>query len=258
MPTRLSSAFDSPDAKRRYNRRLFGTIAGRYDLVTVLLSYGRDRAWKRQVVARLAPRPGETVVDLACGTGDIADVARAAGARVVGVDLAEPMLQRVRQRQARRAGEEASRPIGPTVRLVQADMCALPLRDACADAVTAGYGLRNVPVLEEALAEILRVLRPGGRFVALDFNRPPNRVLRSAYLAYLTVVGSVLGLVLHGDPDTYRYIAASLRRYPGAPAVAGMMARAGFVGARWIPVLGGLMAIHEGRKQFPAEGKVTR
>jgi demethylmenaquinone methyltransferase/2-methoxy-6-polyprenyl-1,4-benzoquinol methylase len=249
--TRLSSAFDSPGAKRRYNRRLFGTIAGRYDLITVLLSYGRDRAWKRQVVARIEPRPGEVVVDLACGTGDIAQLARAGGARVVGVDLAEPMLRRARERQmqpADRTAEGTSRPIGPQVLLVQGDMCDLPLRDGCADAVTSGYGLRNVPVLDEALAEILRILRPGGRFVALDFNRPSNRVLRSAYLAYLTVVGSALGLALHGDADTYRYIAASLRRYPGAPAVAETMTRTGFVDARWTPVLGGLMAIHEGRR----------
>jgi len=230
---RLSAAFESPEAKRRYNRRLFGVIADRYDLITVLLSYGRDRAWKRQLVARANPRPGELVVDLACGTGDLAALARAAGARVLGVDLAEPMLRRAKDR---------------LVQLAQGDMCALPLRDECADVATAGYGLRNVPVLETALAEILRILRPGGRFFALDFNRPHNRVLRSVYLAYLTVVGSALGLALHGDPDTYRYIAASLRRYPGAPAVVDMMVRAGFVEARWTPVLGGLMAIHEGRK----------
>jgi demethylmenaquinone methyltransferase/2-methoxy-6-polyprenyl-1,4-benzoquinol methylase len=237
---RLSSAFDSPDAKRRYNRRLFGVIAGRYDLITVLLSYGRDRAWKRRLVAIADPRPGELVVDLACGTGDIAELASAAGARVVGVDLAEPMLQRAAGRLA--------------IHLVHGDMCDVPLRDACADVVTAGYGLRNVPVLETALTEILRILRPGGRFVALDFNRPANPLLRSAYLAYLAAVGSALGVVLHGDPDTYRYIAASLRRYPGAPAVTEMMTRAGFVDARWTPVLGGLMAIHEGRKPAPGSG----
>jgi demethylmenaquinone methyltransferase/2-methoxy-6-polyprenyl-1,4-benzoquinol methylase len=238
---RLASAFDSPDAKRRYNRRLFGVIAKRYDLITVLLSYGRDRAWKRQVVSRVAPRAGELVVDLACGTGDLAELVTDAGAAVIGVDLAEPMLRLAANR------------LGPPRRvcLVQGDMCDLPLRDASADAVTAGYGLRNVPVLEAALAEVLRILKPGGRFVALDFNRPSNPLLRSAYLAYLAVVGSSLGLVLHGDPDTYRYIAASLRRYPGAPAVAEMMGRAGFVEARWTPVLGGLMAIHEGRRRGP-------
>jgi demethylmenaquinone methyltransferase/2-methoxy-6-polyprenyl-1,4-benzoquinol methylase len=89
------------------------------------------------------------------------------------------------------------------------------------------------------------VLRPGGRFVSLDFNRPSPVALRAAYLVYLTIVGSTVGLALHGDPDTYRYIPESIKRYPGAEAVVSMLERAGFARARWHPVLGGLMAIHE-------------
>jgi demethylmenaquinone methyltransferase/2-methoxy-6-polyprenyl-1,4-benzoquinol methylase len=102
--------------------------------------------------------------------------------------------------------------------------------------------------LEQALREIHRVLAPGGRLLSLDFNRPANPIVRGAYHAYLSVVGSLLGLALHGDPDTYRYIPESIRNYPGAKAVAGLMTRHGFSDARVLPVLGGLMAIHIARK----------
>jgi len=123
-------------------------------------------------------------------------------------------------------------------------MLALPFPSASFDIVTTGYGLRNVPDLPGAIDEIGRVLRPGGRFVSLDFNRPRNAIVRAAYLAYLSVVGGALGWSLHGDPDTYRYIPASIRRYPGADAVAALLDARGFARARYDRVLGGLMAIH--------------
>jgi ubiquinone/menaquinone biosynthesis methyltransferase len=233
----LSEAFRSPEAKRRYNRRLFGRIAGRYDLVTVLLSYGRDRRWKARLIELAGIAPGDRVLDLACGTGDLALLASARGAHVVGLDLAEPMLRYA----------TAKAPPG-TVAYVCGDMGALPFRDRSVDVVTSGYGLRNVPLLDRAVAEISRVLRPGGRFLSLDFNRPDRALVRAAYLAYLSAVGAALGLFLHRDPDTYRYIAASLRRYPGARQVAARLTAGGFAEARWLPVLGGLMAIHVARK----------
>jgi len=116
------------------------------------------------------------------------------------------------------------------------------------DVITTGYGLRNVPDLPRALAEIHRVLRPGGRVCSLDFNRPESALMRGIYLVYLTIVGSTLGWVLHRDPDTYRYIPESIRRYPGARGVVGLMTAAGFTDARYLPVLGGFMAIHIGTK----------
>jgi demethylmenaquinone methyltransferase/2-methoxy-6-polyprenyl-1,4-benzoquinol methylase len=114
--------------------------------------------------------------------------------------------------------------------------------------VTAGYGIRNVPRIAPALAEIRRVLRPGGRFLSLDFDRPSNPVVRAVYLGYLTIVGAALGWVLHRDPDTYRYIPESIRRYPGAAGVAAMLVREGFADARVVPLLGGLMAINVARR----------
>jgi demethylmenaquinone methyltransferase/2-methoxy-6-polyprenyl-1,4-benzoquinol methylase len=127
-------------------------------------------------------------------------------------------------------------------------MCALPFADAHFDVVTTGYGLRNVPDLALAVTEIHRVLRQGGTLVSLDFNRPDNALVRGIYLSYLSVVGGALGWGLHGDPDTYRYIPASIRRYPGAARVAALLEAAGFGRAGWAPVLGGLMAIHIAQK----------
>ena len=131
-------------------------------------------------------------------------------------------------------------------------MCALPVPDASFDIVTTGYGLRNVPDLPLAIREVARVLKPGGLFLSLDFNRPSNRIVRMAYHAYLSVVGSALGWALHRDPDTYRYIPESIRAYPGAPAVVDLLHASGFSAARWHRVLGGLMAIHEARQGLRA------
>ena len=130
---------------------------------------------------------------------------------------------------------------------------ALPFENASFDVVSTGYGLRNVPELKGAIAEIRRVLRPGGILLSLDFDRPPNAIVRAAYLGYLTVVGAALGYVLHRDPDTYRYIPRSITRYPGASAVARMMQDDGFTSAECVRVLGGLMAIHVARKHNPAQ-----
>ena len=231
----LENAFATPAAKRRYVRRLFATIAPRYDLITRLLSFGLDQRWKRRLIALAGIRRDATVLDLACGTGDLAIAAAEGGADVIGLDITPGMLTLARGR-----GVEAGRGI----RYAAADMSALPLPPAIVDVITTGYGLRNVPDLPRALAEAFRVLRPGGRLCALDFDRPENRAVREVYLAYLTVVGSTLGLLLHRDPDTYRYIPASIRRYPGARGVVSLMQDAGFRDVRHVRVLGGLMAIH--------------
>ena len=226
------NALDTADGKRTLVRSVFATIADRYDLITVLLSYGRDARWKRRVVELSGARAGLSALDLACGTGDIAFALAERGARVTGLDITHRMLELARAK--RRGG----------VSFVTGDMMALPFPDARFDTVTTGYGIRNVPVIQPAVAEIARVLKRGGVLVSLDFNRPSNPLVRAVYLTYLTIVGSALGLVLHGDPDTYRYIAASIKRYPGAAAVRDLIVRQGFASCEYIPVLGGLMAIH--------------
>jgi len=230
----LRSSIATPEGKRRYVRRLFATIADRYDLITILLSYGQDRRWKRRLIALAGLRPDDRLLDVACGTGDLLFEAAGRVRLAVGLDLTLRMLQLASRK----------RP----ARLVAADMLALPFPAASFTVVTTGYGLRNVPDLPTAIAEIRRVLAPGGRLLSLDFNRPPQALVRRAYLAYLTVVGSALGFALHRDPDTYRYIPESIRAYPGAEGVARLLEARGFRDVRAIPVLGGLMAIHTARR----------
>jgi len=235
----LRSEIATPVGKRRYVRRLFSTIADRYDLITVLLSYGQDRRWKRRVVELAGAGPDTRALDLACGTGDIAFAVADRGARVVGLDVTHRMVQLARLKA----------PVsGAAVRFVTGDMMALPFRDEEFDLVTTGYGIRNVPDITGAIAEMRRVLKPGGTLLSLDFNRPLNPLVRGVYLTYLTAVGSTLGFVLHRDPDTYRYIPESIRRYPGAVEVNAMIRREGFSSSEHLPVLGGLMAIHHAKK----------
>jgi len=233
----LRDTISTPDGKRRYVRRLFATIADRYDFITRFLSFGQDRRWKRQLVELAAVQPSDRVLDLACGTGDILfEALRRGPRRAVGLDLTFRMVQLASRRDARAA-------------FCVGDMLALPFHSGDVDVVTTGYGLRNVPHLDVAIREIHRVLAPGGRLLSLDFNRPDNRIVRAAYLAYLTAVGSLLGLALHRDADTYRYIPESIRNYPGASGVARMLTAEGFTGVHVVPVLFGLMAIHVATKR---------
>ena len=239
----LRSTISTPHGKRRYVRELFATIADRYDFITGFLSYGQDRRWKRRLIDLAALTPEDRVLDLACGTGDLLFAAAARARSATGLDLTHRMLQRAACRVATHRGTEAPRQTIP-VSLITGDMLALPFSSERFSVVTVGYGLRNVPDLDAALREIHRVLVPGGRLLSLDFNRPTNAVVRSAYLTYLTIVGSALGFALHGDPDTYRYIPESIRIYPGAAGVARLMESRGFREVRVVPLLGGLMAIH--------------
>jgi demethylmenaquinone methyltransferase/2-methoxy-6-polyprenyl-1,4-benzoquinol methylase len=230
------AALRNPASKYRYTRRLFATIADRYDLITRVLSFGRDQAWKRRLIRLAGVGAGWRVLDLACGTGDLAILAVHRRADVTGLDFTPRMIELARRR-----------PEGSRVVWVVGDMGRLPVRSKAFDAITTGYGLRNVPDLPAALAEMRRVLRDPGVLCALDFDRPESAVVRAVYLAFLTAAGSALGYVLHHDPDTYRYIPASIRRYPGARGVADLMRDAGFADVTHVPVLGGLMAIHVAR-----------
>jgi demethylmenaquinone methyltransferase/2-methoxy-6-polyprenyl-1,4-benzoquinol methylase len=248
----LRRSISTPQGKQQYARRLFATIADRYDFITGFLSYGQDRRWKRRLIQLADLQPADRVLDLACGTGDIVFAAAPKVQRAVGLDVTFRMLQLARDREAPLKG----RPMGQApadvghpvqschVRFVTGDMLALPFPDRSFTVVTVGYGLRNVPDLQRSLLEIRRVLAPQGRLLSLDFNRPSNPVIRAAYLTYLTVVGSTLGYALHRDPDTYRYIPESIRNYPGAHGVARIMEELGFTNVRAVRVLGGLMAIH--------------
>ena len=220
-------------------RALFSRIARRYDLVNDVMSFGMHRRWKRETVRlALAGRRAPRVLDLCCGTGDLAFEAERRGAsRVAAADLALPMLA-VARRRAGAAGRET--------RFVHADALALPFRDGAFDAVTVGYGLRNVADLPAALAEVRRVLSPGGTLAALDFGKPQRPIPRLLYRGFLATVMPAMGWLFHGDPETYSYIPASLERYPGQRGVEALMREAGFADARHEDRLLGTMGINLG------------
>lgn len=232
----------SKEKKQTYVNWLFETIAPRYDLVTVLLSGGMDKRWKRKLIDLASISGRETILDLACGTGDITfGIASHLGSgTVIGLDITARMITIAEQK--RRCTEVEN------VAFSRGDIMGLPYSEQQFDVVTAGYALRNVPDIEAALIEIKRVLKPGGLFLSLEFGHPPGRFYHSLYLGYLTIIGAALGLVLHGNPDTYRYIPETVKFYPGQEGVRGIMERLGFTRTGFHNFGGGIMAINYGRK----------
>jgi len=238
----VANKFLSYDEQRAPKvREMFSLLAGKYDLVNDLMSAGLHRRWKKETI-RLAfeGRQGPLrVLDLCCGTGDLAFLAEDAGrdARVTGADFTLPMLLVARRRRAE--GRRRSR-------FVQADALRLPFRDAVFDAVTIGYGLRNISDPQSALAEMRRLLAPGGRVVVLDFGKPPNRLAAWFYRGFLHSVMPLMGWLFHGDPETYLYIPESLARFPAQQGVEELMRRTGFVKARHENRLLGAMGLNIG------------
>lgn len=243
----MSNKYLSYDDQRAPKvREMFSRLAKRYDLVNDVMSFGMHRKWKREAV-RLAiggiPRRPARVLDLCCGTGDMSFLAEELGASsVVGADFTLPMLSIAR----RRAREERRRP-----GFVAADALHLPFRDGAFDAVTVGYGLRNVADPGKALREMRRVLAPSGRIVVLDFGKPDNPVARSLYFAYLKTMMPAVGWIFHGDPETYLYIPASLDRYPAQRGVEQMMKESGLVHVRYEDRLLGTMGLNIGEAPEP-------
>jgi demethylmenaquinone methyltransferase/2-methoxy-6-polyprenyl-1,4-benzoquinol methylase len=222
-------------------RAMFSRLAGRYDLLNDVMSLGLHRRWKREAVGlALGGRAGPVrVLDLCCGTGDLAFLAGAAPGRprVVGLDFTLPMLGVARRRRTGAAG---------TLVFAQGDAMRLPFPGAIFDAVTMGYGLRNVADPLACLREIRRVLAPGGRVVVLDFGKPAHPVTGAAYGAFLRAAMPVVGWLFQGDADTYRYIPESLERYPAQRGVRDLMEQAGLASARYEERLLGAMALNVG------------
>jgi demethylmenaquinone methyltransferase/2-methoxy-6-polyprenyl-1,4-benzoquinol methylase len=243
MGDRIRGRIEDPLAKRAYVRGLFGRIARRYDLTNDVMSLGMHRRWKRLALGIAEVRTGDIVLDVAAGTGDFALRAATAGrARlVVAADLT---LEMMRHGRTRRGADR--------VRWTQCDAMNLPFPDASVDRVLVGYGLRNFPRLDVGLAEIRRVLRPGGRLVSLDFGRAEPAWLDRLYLRYLEVSATAAGWLLHRDPESYRYIAESLRQYPAQRGVTEIMQRLGFERCGHVDLVFGTMAVNFG--DVPARG----
>jgi len=207
-----------PELKRAYNERLFTRVAGKYGFVTLALSLGRDRAWKRLLVRALPEVARPVCVDLACGTGDITALLaeRYPAGEVHGIDLTPAMLDLARRRCL------------PGVIFSRQDMCRLSFQDESVHIVTGGYALRNAPSLEGALAEIRRVLKPGGTAAFLDFSKPATKVPQVLGHIVLKAWGSLWGLLLHRNREVYAYIAETLRRYPDRTALHRLFDETGF------------------------------
>jgi demethylmenaquinone methyltransferase/2-methoxy-6-polyprenyl-1,4-benzoquinol methylase len=230
--------------KAQHVRAVFDSVASRYDLMNDLMSLGIHRLWKRQAVALAGVHGGQRVLDLAAGTGDLAErFAGIVGAKgqVVVTDVNAAMLERGRDRLVD-AGAVGN------LDYAQVNAEALPFLSDCFDCVTIGFGLRNVTHKQRALDEMFRVLRPAGRAIILEFSRPINRPLQKAYDLYSFSVLPVLGRLVAGDPESYRYLAESIRMHPDQETLRAMMEQAGFERCDYFNLSAGIVAIHRGYK----------
>ncbi|WP_374343833.1 class I SAM-dependent methyltransferase [Phenylobacterium sp.] len=234
------------EEKPRLVRGVFDSVASRYDLMNDLMSAGVHRLWKDAVAARLNPQPGEVILDVAGGTGDMArrfsKMARAAQLRRGGDDAQVYVIdynaEMIAAGRAKGGEPEMAWSVGDAQRL--------PVPDKFADAYVISFGIRNVTDVQAALVEARRVLKPGGRFLCLEFSRPPTELLRKAYDAYSFKVIPAIGEVVTKDRASYQYLVESIRRFPDQKTFAGMMTTAGFTRVTYTNFTGGVAALHQG------------
>ncbi|HYM03770.1 MAG TPA: bifunctional demethylmenaquinone methyltransferase/2-methoxy-6-polyprenyl-1,4-benzoquinol methylase UbiE [Stellaceae bacterium] len=230
------------EEKARLVRQVFDSVSPRYDLMNDLMSGGIHRLWKSALIDRLGPRPGQLLLDVAGGTGDISFrfLDRAgAGARVIVCDINESMLRRGRDRAI-----DGGRLAG--IEWLCGDAERLPVASSSVDAYTIAFGLRNVTDIAAALAEARRVLKPGGRFLCLEFSHVEVPLLRQAYDLYSFTVLPLLGQAVAGDRAAYQYLAESIRRFPAQRDLAAKMEEAGLERVTFSNLSGGIAALHSG------------
>ena len=223
-------------------REVFDSVAGRYDVMNDLMSLGVHRLWKRFTIAQTGLREGERALDVAGGTGDLTiGMARQVGrsGEVILTDINERMLREGR-------GRLVDSGIAGNVRCAVADAERLPFPDRAFDCITIAFGLRNVTAKDEALAEMYRVLRPGGQLLVLEFSQPVAPGLKPVYDAYSFQVLPLMGKLVAGDADSYRYLAESIRMHPGQDELLRMFETAGFEQCRYHNLTGGIVALHRG------------
>lgn len=233
-PVKKNSAEDHA----RRVRDMFARISPRYDLLNHLLSANIDKRWRRKVVGTLRPllSPNAQVLDVACGTGDLSiALFENTGARVVGIDFCRPMLELAARKQAQLA-------------FVEGDALQLPFGDGAFDAVTIGFGLRNLASVERGLSELRRVLKPNGWAAILEFSKPVVPGFRSLTAVYCTHVLPRIGGLLSGSRSAYEYLPDSVSRFPDQETLSAMMGQAGFVDVTFKNLSGGIAALHTGQR----------
>jgi len=237
-PVNFGDQLVSPEEKTRRVGAVFSSVARRYDLMNDLMSGGMHRLWKDRFVARVKPRPGEDILDMAGGTGDVAFRMARRGARVTVADINADMLQVGKQR----AEERALTDLGWKVENAE----ALTFADASFDAYTIVFGIRNVTDIPAALREAHRVVKRGGRFYCMEFSSSDWPGFSTAYEKWADKVIPRLGKAFADDEESYRYLVESISRFPRPHAFRKMVADAGFARAAAEPMLGGLVTIHSG------------
>jgi demethylmenaquinone methyltransferase/2-methoxy-6-polyprenyl-1,4-benzoquinol methylase len=223
--------------KREQVERLFGAIAARYDLINDIQSLGFHRFWKRKLIRMAGIEPGEKVLDICSGTGDVAFGLAAQGARAVGFDFSAPMLAVAEKRNTR-----------GNVQFIRGDALQMPFRDESFDCVTISYGLRNLSSVEEGLRELLRVLKRGGKILILEFGKPVDSLVRSLYFFYLRAALPIYGKVFCGNRAAYSYILDSLKAYPGQVEIEKVLQTLGCSNSKVINLIGGTMSINFAEK----------
>ena len=219
---------------------MFDRISGVYDRMNRVMTAGLDRTWRRRAADRAEIGPGDRVLDLCCGTGDLAiEIADRVGpgGEVIGADFSEPMLEIARQKSPAEGGNAVS--------FVNADALELPFEDHSFDALTIAFGARNLADLDRGLAEMRRVLRPDGRLVILEITQPRRQPLKGFFALWFDRLVPLFGRVA-GDSAAYSYLPDSVRSFPDADALADRLVSAGFDRVRWTVMAGGIIAIHSG------------
>ena len=229
----------SLDKNPRDVAAMFDDVAGKYDLTNDVLSLGQDRLWRRAVLKAVDAQRGETVLDIAAGTGTSSEPFADAGVKVVPADFSLGMLRVGNQRR-------------PDLGFTAADAMRLPFADDSFDAVTMSFGLRNVASVETALAEFLRVTRPGGRLVVCEFSHPTNGAFRKVYTEYLMRSLPPIARKVSSNPESYVYLAESIQAWPAQRELGERIAAAGWGEVGWRNLTGGIVALHRAAK--PAGG----
>ena len=230
------------DAKASMVRQVFDSVAPKYDVMNDLMSLGLHRAWKQAFVAAIGAGPGDTLLDLAAGTGDVAFLSRRRGAgRVILADINASMLGVGRDRALQKGLMDG-------LSFVCCDAERLPFPDRSVEKVSMAFGLRNCTDKDAVLREAFRVLRVGGRMHVLEFSRLEIEALRPLYDAWSFKALPAIGARIAKDAESYQYLAESIRMFPDQPTLAGMMEHAGFERVKWQNLSGGVVAIHTGWK----------
>jgi demethylmenaquinone methyltransferase/2-methoxy-6-polyprenyl-1,4-benzoquinol methylase len=217
---------------------MFDRVAARYDRTNNVLSMGNAPLWRVATTRAVAPKAGERILDVAAGTGTSSASLAASGASVVAADFSPGMIEVGRSRQAH----------VPNIVFVEADATALPFDDDEFDAVTISFGLRNVNGPEQALAEFLRVTKPGGRLVVCEFSEPPAPIIRAGYHAYQRYVMPTLVRLSSSNDDAYDYLNESIEAWPDQAALAAKIREVGYTDVAWRNLTGGIVALHRARK----------